>query len=109
MAVAADDQGFAALVGHELLPFRCGGSNSDEVGQCTDLVSFHFGSSMADLALASEKASDDFPVTVRCGAGDAVIGHRVLVAPEGNPSGPGDQWFPALPRLCGLEARAEPV
>ena len=104
VAGAADHQGLAPLPGHDGHPRGLACSGFAEAGEVADLVHEHSARVPAQLAPSGKEPGDQFLARVGDPAGDAVSDDRVLVACEGYPAEPGDQWLLAVAFDPGLVA-----
>src|SRR5215471_5735744 len=109
VAVAADHEGLAADLSHELGPFGLRLAGPVEDGQRADVVNRDVVRSLAELASSPEQPGDQLPVGVD-GPGVLAVGEdRVLLPLERNAAEPGDQRLLAPALDAGLKSRAQPI
>src|SRR5215218_10811476 len=104
MACPADHEGLASPFGHELRPGRLWPSRLNEVSEPADLVDFHLGRLLAQLAPARLEPADQLLAAGDGQGGCAVVDDRCLLPCQRDATEPGDQWFPAGALDADLEA-----
>ena len=104
VAVAADHQGFAAPLSHDLRPFGLSSTGFGECGQRSNVVHRDAVGSLAELAPARLEPTDQFLVRVDRPGRDAVGENRAFVPLERYAAESGDQWVPARALHAGFEA-----
>jgi hypothetical protein len=104
VAVAANQEGLASPVGHDLRPRWLWPSRPCEVGEFADLRDFHGRPLLVPFASARQEPGDQLLAADRDRDWSAVGQDRFLLPPQRDTTEPGDQPFPA--RLLDAGAAA---